>query len=117
MAEQKGNGTSIPQIQLGLEQLGERKWEIVYKRRGSAIENGIQENWEKRLREEQERETESCNSRIGLRVLNSQSFPLYLGKVVLISIITFFVPYYLAIYFLNFPLWNSCPFYSNKLIV
>ena len=66
MAEQNGNGTSIPQIQLGIEQLGERKWEIVYKRRGSAIENGIQENWER----ERERERESCNSRIDLRVLS-----------------------------------------------
>ena len=55
--------------------------------------------------------------RIGLRVLSSQSFPLYLRKAVLISIIAFFVPYHLAIYFLNLQLWNSCPFYSNELIV
>ena len=66
---------------------GEREGENFYKRKGGATGDGIQKNWEKRLREEQERE--SCNSIIGLRVFSFQSYSLYLGKAVLTSIKAF----------------------------
>ena len=48
MAEQRGDGTSIPQIQLGIGQLWRVKVKNAYKRRRGATGGGIQKNSSKK---------------------------------------------------------------------
>ena len=42
IAKSRGDKTSIPKIQLGTGQLGEKEGKIVYKRRGGTTGKGIQ---------------------------------------------------------------------------
>ena len=68
---------------------------------------GVQKNWERILREEQERE--NCNSWVDIRAFSFQPNSLYLRKIVCLSINSLLVPRHFLISCLDLPLWKFYP--------